>query len=98
MEPLPIHVLRDAFARTGPAERMVISSPTGSGKSTEVPRWCEGRVLIVEPRRVACRTLAQRVAELEGSALGDVVGYRVRDEARVTASTRIQYCTPGIVL
>ncbi|MEW5850216.1 MAG: helicase-related protein [Myxococcota bacterium] len=98
MEPLPIHALRAEFDRTDPVGRLVVSSPTGSGKSTEVPRWCAGRVLVVEPRRVACRTLAQRVSELEGTPLGRTVGYRVRDESRLSDETRILFCTPGVVL
>ncbi len=63
MEDLPIFALRAAFDAAPTNARLVISSPTGSGKSTEVPRWCTGRVLVVEPRRVACRALASRVAE-----------------------------------
>ncbi len=77
---------------------MVVTSPTGSGKSTCVPRWCPGRVLVVEPRRVACRALAQRVAELEGRKLGQEVGYQVRDERRFGPNTRIVFVTPGIAL
>ncbi|MCC7541317.1 MAG: ATP-dependent RNA helicase, partial [Deltaproteobacteria bacterium] len=82
------------------AHAVVLSAPTGTGKSTQVPRWCaaSGRVLVVEPRRVACRTLAARVAELEGSRLGDRVGYVVRDEHVASASTGIVFATPGIVL
>ncbi len=94
---LPIHALRDEFERrTG--DPLVISSPTGSGKSTEVPRWCSGRTLVVEPRRVACRALAARIAELESSSLGDVVGYHVRDDRQASDATRILFATPGIVL
>lgn len=77
---------------------MVVSSPTGSGKSTEVPRWCQAPVLVVEPRRVACRTLAARVAELEATRLGDGVGYVVRDDSAKSDTTRIVFATPGIVL
>jgi len=95
---LPVHAIRDAFV-TALAERpVVLSSPTGSGKSTEVPRWCEGRVLIDEPRRIACRSLAARVAELEGTRLGDGVGYLVRDERVASDATRIVFATPGVAL
>lgn len=76
----------------------MVTSPTGSGKSTEVPRWCQGPVLVVEPRRLACRSLAARVAELEGSALGEAVGYVVRDEHVAREGTRIVFATPGMVL
>lgn len=79
----------------------MLSAPTGSGKSTEVPRWCAsgpGTVLVVEPRRLACRSLAARVAELEGCALGTAVGYVVRDEHVARSDTRIVFATPGMVL
>ena len=82
----------------------MVSSPTGSGKSTELPRWCGGRVLVVEPRRIACQSLAARVADLEGTPLGDGVGYAVRDDRKqrprtaLDAGTRIVFATPGIVL
>src|SRR4051794_32484822 len=94
----PIAALRASFLealRRGP---VVISSPTGSGKSTEAPRWCEGRVLVVEPRRVAWRCLAARVADLEETPLGNEVGYIVRDESVMSDTTRIVFATPGIVL
>ncbi len=98
MRALPIETLRapflDALAR-GP---VVVSSPTGSGKSTEVPRWCPGPVLVIEPRRVACRSLAARVAELEGSPIGQSVGYVVRDDSARCDATRILFATPGIAL
>ena len=99
---LPIDALRGAFEEARGAGPVVITAPTGSGKSTQVPRWCaagEGaEVLVVEPRRVACRALAQRVAELEGSPLGERVGYQVRDEVRRSEATRLRFVTPGIAL
>ncbi|MFM2418125.1 MAG: hypothetical protein RL385_2848 [Pseudomonadota bacterium] len=95
---LPIHAVRAAFDAALLRGPVVLSSPTGSGKSTEVPRFCRGRVLVVEPRRIACRSLASRVADNLGSALGDAVGYVVRDERVMTASTRILFATPGMVL
>lgn len=98
VDALPIDGLRADFLAALQDGPVVVSSPTGSGKSTQVPRWCPGRVLVVEPRRVACRSLAQRVAELEGCDLGADVGYQVRDEQRASADTRILFVTPGIAL
>ncbi|MBW2276402.1 MAG: ATP-dependent RNA helicase [Deltaproteobacteria bacterium] len=98
--PLPVEQVRqellDALAK-GP---VVLTAPTGSGKSTQAPRWLakRGSVLVIEPRRVACRGLAQRVAELEDSRLGGEVGYAVRDDSRFEPSTRILFATPGVVL
>ena len=97
---LPIDALRERFDQEITRGPVVLSSPTGSGKSTQVPRWCgeKGKVLVVEPRRVACRSLAQWVAKLEGGELGREVGYHVRDERKASSSTRILFATPGIVL
>jgi len=95
---LPIDSLRrdlEAALATGP---LVVTAPTGSGKSTRVPCWCPGPVLVVEPRRVACRSLARRVAELEGTSVGAEVGYHVRDDRRASDATRILFATPGVVL
>jgi ATP-dependent helicase HrpB len=95
---LPVLAIRSEFALAQQRGPVVLTSPTGSGKSTEVPRWCEGKVLVVEPRRLACRSLAARVAELEGSRLGEAVGYVVRDEHVASERTRIVFATPGMVL
>ena len=95
---LPVHAAKGAFLAALERGPVVLSSPTGSGKSTEVPRWCPGPVLVIEPRRIACRSLAMRVAELEGTAVGDGVGYVVRDERVMRSSTRIVFATPGIAL
>lgn len=97
---LPIDQIRAEFETALQQGPVVVSAPTGSGKSTQVPRWCRrmGRVLVVEPRRVACRSLAVRVADLEGTRLGDGVGYTVRDDRRVSAKTEVVFATPGIVL
>lgn len=98
---LPIESLRGAFL--GLRERnlpVIVTSPTGSGKSTRVPVWCAelGRTLVIEPRRVAARALARRVSQECGTPLGSHVGYAVRDDARWGDSTRILFCTPGVAL
>ena len=95
---LPIDALRPAVLAAVDRGPLVLSAPTGSGKSTQVPRWLPGRVLVVEPRRVACRALACWVAELEGVGLGREVGYAVRGDRRTSASSRIVFATPGVVL
>ncbi len=95
---LPIDSLREALLGALARGPVVVTAPTGSGKSTQVPRWCPGPVLVIEPRRVACRSLAQRVSELDGSTLGKSVGYQVRDERRDSDETRLVYVTPGIAL
>lgn len=95
---LPIATLREPLLSSLGKRAVVITSPTGSGKSTQVPRYCPGQTLVIEPRRVACRALATRVAELEGSAVGDAVGYRVRDESAAGDATRVLFVTPGIAL
>ncbi len=91
--PLPIDALRSAFdAVKGP---VVVTAPTGSGKSSRVPTWCEGPVLVVEPRRVAARSLATWLA---GPKLGVDVGYIVRGERRAGPETSIVYATTGVAL
>jgi len=86
-----------AAARNCP---VVVSAPTGSGKSTCVPPALTafGRVLVIEPRRVACRALASRVAELRGCRAGTDVGWIVRDERRVAPDAAITFVTPGVAL
>ncbi len=99
---LPIAALKGALLAAIERGPVVVSSPTGSGKSTEIPRWpltvTRGRVLVIEPRRIACRSLAVRVAELEGTRVGGDVGYVVRDEHVASDDTRIVFATPGVAL
>lgn len=79
---------------------LVVEAPTGSGKSTRLPLWCleHGAVLVVEPRRLACRALARHVAQLDGSEVGGRIGYAVRfDNAYSDASAAI-FVTPGVAL
>lgn len=83
---------------------VVIEGATGSGKSTQLPRLCaavgrgiEGRIVVTEPRRIAARAIARRLAESCGTPLGAGVGYRTRFERQVSAATRIEVVTDGVL-
>lgn len=97
---LPVDVLRDDVVANLGRRPVVLTSPTGSGKSTQVPRWCRasGSVLVVQPRRVAARSLAVRVAHLEGEPLGQGVGYAVRGDSRQSDGTEVLFVTTGVAL
>lgn len=93
---LPIDELESAFR--GHSGHLVVTAPTGSGKSTRVPQWCEPPVLVVEPRRLACRRLAHWIAESRGEVAGQSVGFSVRFEQKMSAQTQIFFVTPGVAL
>lgn len=87
---LPVDAVRDAFdALDGP---VVLTAPPGSGKSTRVPLWCTPPVLVVQPRRVAARSLADHLGKQ-----GHTVGYAVRGESRATDADCV-FVTPGVAL
>ena len=85
-------------------QRAVLSAPTGSGKSTVLPLalldepWLAGRkIIILEPRRIAAYAVANQLAANWGGDVGDVVGYRMRLERKVSAATRIEVLTEGML-
>ena len=99
VEVLP--ALLDALASTG---RAVVVAPPGAGKTTVVPLalldapWAaNGRIVVLEPRRLATRAAARRMADLLGEQVGDTVGYQTRDERRIGPATRIEVVTEGIL-
>lgn len=95
---LPIHAVVNTYREAVEQGPVIVTAATGSGKSTEIPRISPRPVIVVEPRRVACRSLAARVAELEGCKLGGKVGYIVRDDNTSGPDTEILFVTPGIAL
>ena len=102
---LPVSSALPALRRALEHERIVIlTAPPGAGKSTLVPLelrgepWLGGqRITMLEPRRLAARTVATRMASQLGEAVGGTVGYRIRRESRVSASTRVEVVTEGIL-
>ena len=81
---------------------VVVAGETGSGKTTQLPKIClmagRERIAHTQPRRIAARTVAQRIADECGVELGEFVGYQVRFTRKVTAATRIKVMTDGILL
>ncbi len=84
--------------------RLVLEAPPGAGKTTQVPlalldeAWLAGRkIVMLEPRRVAARAAAGFMAKQQGDAVGDTIGYRIRFENKVSARTRIEVVTEGIL-
>ncbi len=101
---LPIHdAIAPLIAALKARRRAVLQAPPGAGKTTVVPLeilsagLTEGRILMLEPRRLAARAAAERMARTLGEAPGGTVGYRMRGEAKVSDRTRIEVVTEGIL-
>lgn len=104
-QPLPIDALKDGLvAACGRVRRLVLRAPTGSGKSTRIPQMLldlglvEGQIIVLQPRRIAARMLAARIAQERGVRLGDEVGYQIRFERMESARTRIKFVTEALLL
>ncbi|MCK8781772.1 ATP-dependent helicase HrpB [Rhizobium sp. NTR19] len=100
---LPVsEVLGDITKALSDEARAVLSAPPGAGKTTLVPLalldepWCTGKIILLEPRRLAARAAASRMASLLGEPVGERVGYRMRLDNRVSARTRIEVVTEGV--
>lgn len=105
MPDFPIQsLLPDILSALDGHARLVLEAPPGAGKTTQVPLalraagWLQGRkILMLEPRRVAARAAAGFMARQLGEAVGDTVGYRIRFESKVSAATRIEVLTEGLL-
>ncbi|HRO34104.1 MAG TPA: ATP-dependent helicase HrpB [Brevundimonas sp.] len=101
---LPIHAVLDELKRAvADHAAVVLAAPPGAGKTTVVPLalldqpWRgEGRILLLEPRRLAARAAAERMARTLGQATGETVGYRTRLQSRIGPQTRIEVITEGV--
>jgi ATP-dependent helicase HrpB len=102
--PLPIDAVLDELARTLAGHNSaVLVAPPGAGKTTRVPLalleepWVKNRkIIVLEPRRIAARASAERMARTLGERVGETVGYRVRFGSKVSRATRIEVVTEGI--
>lgn len=104
MSSLPVAVvLPELLAALHHAPQVLLNAPTGAGKSTWLPLQilkegtARGKIILLEPRRLAARNVAQRLAELLGEKPGETVGYRMRAETCVGPSTRLEVVTEGIL-
>ncbi|UZD61302.1 ATP-dependent RNA helicase [Brevibacterium sp. JSBI002] len=103
---LPAAALIDELdlAEAAPAPRLVVEAPPGTGKTTVVPPMIAehltgtGRIIVTQPRRMAARAAARRLASLTGTRLGEVVGFTVRGESRSSRATQIEFVTTGVLL
>lgn len=104
MTSLPVAaVLPELLTALDSAPQVLLSAPTGAGKSTWLPlqflahKAIKGRIILLEPRRLAARNVAQRLAELLDEKPGETVGYRMRAQSCVGPATRLEVVTEGVL-
>lgn len=105
MNDLPVtHILPELKRALTDSPAAVLQAPPGAGKTTLVPLallecdWLRGqKIIMLEPRRLAARAAAERLAQLLGEPVGETVGYRIRLESKISAATRIEVVTEGIL-
>lgn len=104
---LPVLAARDELDGALRGGAVVVQAPPGTGKTTLVPPLvanhmsqlgASGRVVVTQPRRIAARAAARRLAQLSGTRLGDEVGFSVRGETRTRSTTRVEFVTTGVLV
>ncbi|MEV8516741.1 ATP-dependent helicase HrpB [Dactylosporangium sp. NPDC051484] len=99
---LPVAAVLDRVVGAVEAGAAVLVAPPGTGKTTLVPLaladGLDGRIVVAEPRRIAARAAARRMAELRGEPVGQTVGYSVRGDRRVGRDTRVEVVTTGLLV
>lgn len=104
MTSLPVAaVVPELLTALDASSQVLLTAPTGAGKSTWLPlrllehRGIQGRIILLEPRRLAARNVAQRLAELLNEKPGETVGYRMRAQSCVGPQTRLEVVTEGVL-
>lgn len=103
MERLPVAAIAETLNGTLRAgQDAIVTAAPGAGKSTLLPltvlqEFSEGKIIVLEPRRVAARQIASRMAWLLGENVGETVGYRIRFESKISKQTRIEVVTEGVL-
>ncbi|MAM89824.1 MAG: ATP-dependent helicase HrpB [unclassified Hahellaceae] len=102
---LPINaILADVLASLRQQHRVVVQAPPGAGKTTAIPiallnsNWLPGRIILIQPRRLAAFAAANRMASMLAEPVGQTIGYRTRHDSAVSKATRVEVVTDGIFL
>ncbi|MCD6066958.1 MAG: box helicase [Bacteroidetes bacterium] len=102
---LPVtEIIPEVREQLAASNTLIVNAPPGAGKSTLLPlalfeeNWLKGKkIIMLEPRRLAAKTIAARMADLLGEAVGQTIGYRIRFESRISTNTKIEVVTEGIL-
>jgi len=99
-----VEIIDEVNDKLSNANSLIVNAPPGAGKSTLLPlaflgkKWLQGqKIIMLEPRRLAARSIAERMADLLGEKVGETVGYRIRFENRTSEQTKIEVVTEGIL-
>ncbi|WPA91419.1 ATP-dependent helicase HrpB [Providencia zhijiangensis] len=98
-----LEVSDDLLAALAKSSQVLLHAPTGAGKSTVLPLeilksgQIDGRIIMLEPRRIAARSVAARLAQQLGELVGESIGLRMRSESKVSAKTRLEVVTEGVL-